>query len=233
MVKRILIMLVVVLVAGFGVRSQSQPAMVELILENGVDDYDGTRDTTIYDESANSNGGGKHVFAGRTARGAQRRALIAFDLSGVSDGVTIDEVSLSLTVSRTQSGDTTVSLQRLTNDWGEGESAGFGQEGAGKPAAPEDATWSSNFHGSSDWETPGGDFAETISATAIARGVGKTVTWTSEGLVADVQAWLDGEAENFGWILIGDGTAKRLHSSDGNAKEGQKPRLIIRYTPAS
>lgn len=221
------------LVGGLAVGGLGQDE-VELVLENGIDDYAGTKDTTIYSESSNANGAGQHLFAGFTARGNERRALLAFDLSALPEGAQITSVTLQLTVSRTQAGASGLSLHRLTADWGEGEEDSPGQEGSGTAAKDNSATWRSNFHNASDWQTPGGDFEATASAQATALGVGSTVTFEGAGLVADVQAWLDGESDNFGWILIADAndTAKRFHASDGNAAEGKKPRLTLRYTTA-
>ena len=235
MFKRLFSLAILTLFALIPVGGLGQDA-AELVLEDGVDGYEGTRDTTIYEESQNANGAGMGLFAGFTARGAQRRALIAFDLAGVPDGAQVTEVELSLVVSRTQPGTIQLALHRLSADWGEGDVDAGGQEGTGGPARDGSATWRSNFHGSSSWDTLGGDFAAEPSATAEGRGNNSTVTFSGAGLVADVQAWVDGEADNFGWILIGGsagGTAKRFHSADGNAPEGQKPRLTIRYTAGS
>ena len=102
---------------------------------------------------------------------------------------------------------------------------GPGQEGTGASAVEDDATWESNFHENSSWGNPGGDFVGATSAETTAGGVSETVTLEGDGLLVDVQAWLDGDAENFGWILIGNGTAKRFHASKGDAEEGQKPLI--------
>lgn len=119
-------------------------------------------------------------------------------------------------------------------DWGEGEQDAPAEEGGGTEAAEGDATWEANALGDSEWETPGGDFAEEPSAEADVGGTGSTVVWEDEGLVADVQSWVDGDAENLGWILLGDEsatqTAKRFLSSDNEeADGGQRPRLVIIY----
>lgn len=235
MLKKLFAMVILTLLALNPVGGLGQGA-VEFVLENGVNDYDGTRDTTIYAESNNTNGAGMGLFAGFTARGNERRALIAFDLADVPEGAQITSVALSLVISRTQPGAISLALHRLTADWGEGDVDAGGQEGSGTPASDGSATWRSNVLGSSNWETPGGDFRAEPSATAEGRNINSTVTFTGEGLVADVQAWVNGEADNFGWILIGGssgGTAKRFHSADSNASEGKKPRLTIQYTTGS
>jgi hypothetical protein len=54
----------------------------------------------------------------------------------------------------------------------------------------------------------------------------------SAGLVADVQAWVNGTAPNFGWILLGNetpiATAKRFDSSE-NSNTSFRPRLVVEY----
>ncbi|HOE97876.1 MAG TPA: DNRLRE domain-containing protein [Candidatus Sumerlaeota bacterium] len=215
----------------------STPSL-EIVLENGLDAYDGTRDTTIFAENTNSNGGGEHLFAGTTASPSARRALIGFDLSSIPDGAQIIAAELGLTVSKTNAGLSAQALHRLTQDWGEGTAKGPGEEGAGAPSQPGDATWVSARRQSADWATPGGDFVAQPSAVATAGAPGATAHWASAALIADVQHWVDQPSENFGWILIGDesqaGSAKRYYASENaTAPEGQRPRLTLRYTLSS
>jgi len=226
MLKKLSIFVFVALLAWVSTSAQDA---TELVLENGVNDYEGTRDTSLYSENSNSNGAGFHIFAGQTNRGADRRALLAFDLADVPEGATITAVSLSLTVSRTQPGETAISLHRASVDWGEGDADAGGQEGTGATSPDGAATWTENFLGESSWENEGGDFTETASAEGTAGGNASVVVLEGEGLIADVQAWVDGE-DNFGWVVVGDGTAKRFHSSNSDVDEGLKPRLVITFT---
>jgi hypothetical protein len=60
--------------------------------------------------------------------------------------------------------------------------------------------------------------------------------WASPQLAFDVQGWIDGSVNNYGWILIGDETtnpsAKRFHSADSTtAATGQRPQLTINILP--
>ena len=81
---------------------------------------------------------------------------------------------------------------------------------------------------------PGGDFEEMSSGSARSLGEGSVTMFEGEGMATDVQAWIDGSVENFGWIIVGDGQARRFFSSESETEEGQKPRLVIRYQmPAS
>ena len=51
-------------------------------------------------------------------------------------------------------------------------------------------------------------------------------------MVNDVQAWIDGTAGHFGWILIGNESslrsAKRFNSRNSSTLG---PRLVVTYTP--
>lgn len=212
----------------------------ELVLVEGVGGYAGVRDNSIFsDANTLSNGSGDHIFAGNTAAGQTRRALIRFDLQNLlpPDAV-INNVTLELVTSRTraQPANRVQSLHRLTADWGEGSEDAFGPEGMGTNGMPGTATWDSNFLGTSFWTTLGGDFSPTASASVQAGGINQTTAWSSAGMVADVEAWLASPSSNFGWALLGNEsvftTAVRYYSADNNegAPLNQKPRLTIDYT---
>ena len=62
-------------------------------------------DATLYEElSTNANGAGIHIFSGHTAtqnNGAERRALIKFDIAGsIPGGVTIDDATVSIRMNK-------------------------------------------------------------------------------------------------------------------------------------
>src|SRR5688572_28259901 len=105
------------------------------------------------------------------------------------------------------------------------------------------ATWNARLTGTL-WTTPGTaagtDYVATPSATAALSPVpvsvalgGQPVTnnFTSTGMVADLQLWLDQPGENFGWILHvaggQPGSGRQLASREDPAL---KPVLTIEYT---
>src|SRR5512134_2027039 len=164
------------------------------------------KDNTLYESATGSlsNGAGAHFFAGKTAGGAIRRGAIAFDVAAIPAGSTITNVVLTLRVSRTKNdAGQTVQLRRLLANWGEGASVASGQEGAGAPSAPGDATWKHRFYDTTLWTSAGGDFSATVSGSTSVGGNG-SYAWTSPQMIADVQAWLDNPSTNFGWIVIGN-----------------------------
>lgn len=203
------------------------------------------QDGTLFEDSLGSiaNGAGEWLFAGTTAMESRRRTLLRFDLAaaGIPADAVITDVRLTLTMDRGATSALFMSLHRVTSDWGEGASIGFGQQGAGGPAAPGDATWIHRRFPESDsgppaplWTTPGGDFADTPSALLAAAGPGP-LTWSGPGLITDVQAMLDSPAANFGWLLLGDEsstppTAKRFFSREVS-DPALRPALAITYVP--
>ncbi len=193
------------------------------------------KDNTLYAESgALSNGAGQAFFTGRNGVGSIRRAVLAFDLTAIPAGSWIHAATLRLTVNATPGGAQMVRLHRLIADWGEGSSAAPGGEGAGAAATTGDATWTSRFFPSASWTSAGGDYVAIASADIRVDTVG-VYDWSSTGMVADVQDWLDQRATNFGWILTGGegpplATSKR-YASRHDVDPSQRPKLIVTYCP--
>ena len=191
------------------------------------------RDNTLYQSEigAISNGAGQYLFAGTTNNGDARRAVLAFDLSGLPPGATVLTATLALTMSRSVTGATDVALHALAADWGEGTSDAIGEEGAGATAAAGDATWIYSFFDTTPWAAPGGDFDPAPSAVTSVAGQG-VYQWTSPALLADVGGWLAAPATNFGWIVLGDETAattaKRFDSRESAL--ANRPRLVVTYS---
>jgi hypothetical protein len=193
-------------------------------------------DNTLYQTSSSgeevSNALGPHIYVGKTNGNQRRRGLIRFDLSTIPAGSTIDSVELRMTCNRGAGAGFSYSLYRVTSDWGQGNSIASDPGGTGAPATPNDPTWLSRSFGASLWNTAGGDFDATPSASTIMVTPGSQVVWASTpGLVADVQAWLNDTSQNFGWIIIGGegslGTAVRLSSRDSSTA---RPSLVITYS---
>ncbi|MCG3199249.1 MAG: hypothetical protein GHCLOJNM_03759 [bacterium] len=218
------------------------PTTAEIVvLEEGLDGYTGTEDTTLYSESENSNGGGKYLFSDRTAQLRDRRALIRFDLSGFPANGAVQRATLSLYVSLNAGnfGNVTHTLHRLRMSWGEGEVVAErpppneSPGGAGAPAAPGDATWRSNLFGTSLWNQPGGDYEAVASATAEVGRLDTLAVWSGPRLAEDIALWLDSPESNHGWLLRGEEDvgqrAKRYTSSENSDPGARRPRLEIEY----
>ena len=196
-----------------------------------------SKDNTLYEydplDGDKSNALGFHFFAGETGMKELRRGVLAFDIAGnIPPGSTITAVSLSVNMSRTPTNTAYVmELHRLLADWGEGTSVAPGEEGDGAPATPNDATWRHRFFDTIFWSTQGGDFSATVSASQLVGVVGQ-YTWSSAQMVADVQAWLDNPAGNFGWVMLGDETAIATAKRFDTRESASPPMLTIEFTPA-
>lgn len=195
-------------------------------------------DNTLYQDAAGglSNGAGTRLFVGVTGQNRDTRAVLHFDVAAaVPAGATILSAELQLSEEMAASNlPVTVSMHLLSQAFGEGASRAARGGGGGAPAEVGDATWLHAVNPGVLWNSPGGDFAAAASASLSMGGVtGPNHTFT--GLAADVQAFLDQPATNYGWLLqaqfLGFATARAFTSREGNAFTA--PRLRIVYGTAS
>lgn len=216
-----------------------------IMLQDGLAGYDGTGDTSIYqDYPQNANGGYPYLFSGATVN-SRRRALIRFDLSDVDLQTIEGSVSLTLVLDRSglEAGDPDLyTLHRLISPWGEGSEATSDPStgGIGVPASAGDATWESAMHSVALWSTPGGDYVSEPSATlAIARWdsirpENNVYTFSSPQMKDDVLYWRNNPADNHGWVLIGVETiarnARRFHAAE-STDQSARPLLEIGESP--
>jgi hypothetical protein len=193
-------------------------------------------DASIYLDDAGmlANGAGAGLFAGNNGFGEPRRCMIRFDLSSIPAGSTVTAATLTLHLSMTQPGSPTMEIRRCLTSWNEGPSVALGGGGAGAPAQAGDSTWLHTFYNTQFWQTAGGDFAASPSATMVVGDVLTFYSASSAGLVADVQGWLTSPAANFGWFILGDeanfATAKRFDSREAT-NASFRPVLQVTFTP--
>lgn len=161
-----------------------------------------------------------------TNAGANGSILIEFDLSSIPLGSTVYSAELSL-YETARSTTTSISAYRILRDWNEGNKNGTAAESS-------EVDWVHYNHDSGTWTTPGArgsttDRAAAASATdaTFDATVNHFHSWSGAGMVADVQAWVDG-TENNGWVLYGDGAYSRLKTSD-DAAAASRPKLTITY----
>jgi hypothetical protein len=202
--------------------------------------FSASADNTIFsDRTDNSNGAGPVFVSGRTQL-ALRRALLRFNLSSIPSNATI--TAATLTVYCTQIAAVSpqseyVTLHLVEEDWGEGSSVAS-SGGQGTTSAAGDVTWDCAFadgFGScaTSWTTSGGQFDTTVSASTLVSTV-QSYTWSSTGMIVDIQRWVNTASSNFGWILIGDEssqasrTAKWFVSKDASGPN--TPSLSVTYT---
>ena len=215
------------LVGLFGLTMQVAPALATVV------DLNPLRDTEIVQETTtNSDGAGSWFIAGNNNQGTSgqsRRALVQFDLSGVPIAATITAVTLTMTNDRGKAGTQTVSIYRVTESWGEGTSNSDADPGKGTAATTNDATWAQRFYPTTSWTTPGGAHAASASASA-AIGNSAAYNWSSAQMIADVQQWVSTPSTNFGWIVIGNETAKATARRFFSRSGATPPVLQVTYT---
>ncbi len=201
------------------------------------------KDNTLFEEKDGklSNGAGTYLFAGNTKQGDSentRRALLQFDLSAIPPTATITNVRLTLYMSRTIDGSPrSHTLHRVLASWGEGASNAPDQEGKGTDAQTGDATWLHRFFNTIRWTQIGGDYSTTSSGSASVGTSNGDYSWSTPGMVQDVQFWLANPAANFGWLVRGaEGnlieTARQFHSRESTVSGGaRRPRLQVDFIP--
>ncbi|MDA0932007.1 MAG: DNRLRE domain-containing protein [Planctomycetota bacterium] len=191
-------------------------------------------DTTLYQfDPFASNGAGTRLFCGNDLAASSKRGLLQFDVhASIPPGSVIRSAQLGMSVVQTRAPALPVDLHRVLSPWGEGTSFASSGQGGGAPATPGDATWFDANFGVQQWAQMGGDYALSSSASTVCGSTGR-FTWSSTGLVNDVQAWVNGTAADFGWIVISgeSGTMTARAFATREAAAGQRPTLTVTYDP--
>lgn len=151
------------------------------------------------------------VGVSKTPFTVTNHALLKFDFSGIPTNATITGVTLATTIFRSNTDPANYDLNRMLVDWNEYE-----------------ATWNKR-NASTPWLLsgcqPGTEFVNSPSVTAeVDQG-----NFSSPGMVADVQLWLNNPGTNFGWIMLATeeaiGTGKQL----GSRESDLPPVLTVDY----
>ena len=193
-------------------------------------------DTGLFEQFPNNNLGAMTILPiGRSGSGTIGRGLYKFDTSEVPAGARVVSATLELSVVFRGLTTDAHSVHRVLRDWGEGNKSGGPFAGTvGALAEDGEATWLARFAPSTLWAVAGGgvgtDYVADASASQDVGGV-ERYSFSSTGLVADVQAWIDNPGTNYGWLLKIDdeaafGTARRFATREDSANA---PVLRIEY----
>ncbi len=192
------------------------------------------QDSSIYEVSSGtlSNGAGEFIVTGGPTSGTGiKRGLVQFDLSTINipSGSTIIDVVLKMNLVNSIGGSAGIGLHKITSPWLEAGSNAPGDETNGGQAHEFDATWKWSLYDGLLWKSAGGDFGSE-SASAIVDTPG-AYEWSGEGLIDDVQSWLDSPTTNFGWMVIGPESAGDVKSfaSRQSTNAAIRPVLEISY----
>lgn len=198
------------------VEVRSADGSVEVVLQEDLNGYNGTRDTFLsYWHDTNAQGH-RGYFKDRKSRYV---ALIGFNIFNseggpVPDGATIQSATLGLYKYSFYGYE--YQLNRLLVDWQENQ-----------------ATWQQSNIGV-PWSVPGAGGAGSdydVNAAAHA-SIGWSADWLEFDLTTSVQAMSSG-VSNHGWRLgaiSGNGNEKKFRASEYDANSAQRPRLVINYT---
>jgi L-serine deaminase len=184
-----------------------------IVLQNGLDGYNGTIDNYISAPGPDVNYGlnDRMTVTGYADQGAQmQRGLVRFDLSSVAPGTPVLSAVLSLysyDPAQVRGSTGFYGAYRLTTSWGDTSS-----------------TWNT------PWTTPGGDFEATPDATSPKQAA--ALVWYDFDVTSRVQQWVADASGNFGWII--KCTDEMLHNQDNfyqssTANTQYRPKLMI-YT---
>jgi hypothetical protein len=206
-----------------------------------------TADTTLIEtEPGNNLGGAAIVNSGTTQNFTRNRGLFRFDFTGqIPAGSQITRSDFVVEVTgqpKEEQRASSFGLHRVLKPWGEGDknSPDPIHPGLGAPATAGDATWNHRFAFTTNtWTIPGGaasnDYSPELSAETFVYGLGDSpyTFLSTPRMVADLQAWVDDPATNFGWMLISQSeetnfTARRFASRED---PGREPYLVIEYEP--
>jgi spore coat protein A len=190
-------------------------------------------DNILYQDAAGaiSNGMGQYLYVGNNASGI-RRGLVKFVLDSVPQHAELVGGRVQLYCNSSAGSPFPVSVQKLLQDWGEGNSDANGNEGSGASAAPGDATWIHSYFDTINWVVVGGYFDTTITAVTEVDAANVLYSWDSPQLLNDVEYWLNNPDKNYGWIFKGDesttGNSKRFSSAQ-NGDPTEDPRLVLEF----
>jgi FtsP/CotA-like multicopper oxidase with cupredoxin domain len=196
-----------------------------------------SQDNTLYEDAtgSKSNALGQQIYTGNQNSGLKRRGIVQFDLGAIPSTAVIQSATVSLYCNSVAGSAVNVALHRVNATWGQGTSIGSGNEGTGGTATTNDVTWLHRFYNTVLWNTAGGDFVATPSATLSVPAVASVAyQWSGSSLVADVQSWVQGSAVNAGWVIRGDEASSanlRRFSSRETATIANRPTLEVTFLP--
>ncbi len=180
-------------------------------------------DTYISEHFTGPNGASADLVMGTqgdAANGARNRGLVKFALTSIPTNAFIDSVSLRVTVNKIAAG---------------GEGSLFHLHTVKVPWTESASTWFVRSAGQ-NWATPGGaagtDYAEDSSGSTFVGGTGATTFETTTGLVANVTAWLNSPASNYGWLIKTEDESVEKTAGRFGARENPNtsPQLTVQYT---
>jgi hypothetical protein len=196
------------------VAAAAASAMGELVLQKGLNSYNGVVDSFLSWPASYSNYGGmERMGVTGFGPGMYQRGIIKFDLSGVPSGASILSAKLHLysyDPLGVAGSDGAYGAYPLTRDW-----------------TYNQTTWLLAKTGV-DWTTAGGEFAPDPDGTSPKQAT--ALVWYPFDVTSRVQAWLAGTATNHGWIIKCTNedldNQDRFYQSE-TANAALRPKLVL------
>jgi hypothetical protein len=210
MVKRALILLAALTVAGAGIAYAATLTVGSTHLWGGTQTLTKSSctlapslDTFVNESSTAQTNGGSATLDVIPDSGSRKYSYVQFDLSGCGVPTTggADSATLSVFLSNAPKGSLTVAASRVTSAWS------------------NSTTWATQ-------PTTAG--ATDSKSTGTANGV-----WISFTVTADVDGFIKGSSSNYGWRLTESGAlqnaVKDLAQFSSGDAAANKPQLVINY----
>lgn len=205
--------------------------MVTKVISNNTaaNDYTGSENTNLLQSVPNNNDSANQImYVGMppvNVVGQWREVVLSFKgLTNISGPVDVSSSALTLNVISPTVGTVEISLYRLLVPW-----------------VLAEATWNKRTTANT-WGLPGAlDPLDAVAAPSgtISVNINVTgpITISSAGIAQDVQAWINGDLPNYGWIIRrSDGITNqninaRFQGNFGLPGDGSRPSLSVTYAP--
>ncbi len=183
-------------------------------------------EATIYGDNASANGGNWSdiCIGNQGGTSTTRRGLIEYSLPEIPQGATVTRVSLDIRQSRVRKEgrkEATLEVFRVNSSWSEGSGADPEKNAAcGGGSTPSGVNWNNQ----PDAQASPSATASLPSTDNFNVQMDTADGSLNSGLLADVQAWVDGEANN-GWLF-----AVREETVADNARLMRPGGLTVEWT---
>lgn len=210
MKKEFILLVTCVLFMSISVNSK------ELILQNGLNGYNGCTDTYLSDKSGQNENYGDESFTslqGYHCGGCtDQRVLVKFDLTQFDKNTEVNSAKMELFVeAQPRYGPATARLYRVSSDWDE-----------------MSATWFKS-NSSNWWNDEGGDFNSNM-ITSFDAPASATNKWQEFDITELIQDFIKNPENNYGVHLYMNVTMVTYeYVSSESSKKDKRPKLTIDY----
>jgi hypothetical protein len=192
------------------------PDPVTVSFQDGINGYDGTRDTKLLSNEADTNFGSDTRL--ELDGGPDETSLLYWDLAAIPGGSTVQSVDITINI--TEISGASYEIYDVKQAWKEDE-----------------ATWNI-FASGQGWQVPGAsgdsDKGNTPFGYPDGNNTGLATFSLNAAGVAMVQSWIDDPSTNHGFILQDYSAGNSMDfTSRETATIAERPKITITYLPGS